>query len=364
MGVIRLLFLADTHLGFDYPFRPRVQRRRRGDDFFANFRRALRQAFEGRVDAVIHGGDLLFRSRVPARLVDMAFAPFKELADRGVPVYIVPGNHERSRIPFRLLGSHPFVHIFDSPRTYCLEKGGFRLALAGFPYWRENIRRRFSEVLESTGWRNFSSSCDGVLLCLHHCFEGATVGPGNYTFRNTEDVIRHRDVPPEVCAVLSGHIHRHQVLRQDLSGRPLRTPVLYPGSIDRTSFAEKAEAKGFLVLRIRTRSEQTPVALDWCFEELPARPMVRIRIPSEPMDNQALEFFLRRALRPLAPDSIVKLQLEGLVGSECLPLLRADSLRRLCPPEMNISLGFRTGDRSRQAGNAGVTVHSSRSPLP
>ena len=37
MGIIRILFLADTHLGYDLPFRPRIQRRRRGPEFFANF---------------------------------------------------------------------------------------------------------------------------------------------------------------------------------------------------------------------------------------------------------------------------------------------------------------------------------------
>ena len=38
---VRILFLADTHLGYDLPFRPRIKRRRRGPEFFAiidNFR--------------------------------------------------------------------------------------------------------------------------------------------------------------------------------------------------------------------------------------------------------------------------------------------------------------------------------------
>ena len=84
MGVIRILFIADTHLGFDYPFRPRVQRRRRGPDFFANFERALEPAFNGAVDCVVHGGDILYRSKVPAGLVDMAFEPLKRVADNGI----------------------------------------------------------------------------------------------------------------------------------------------------------------------------------------------------------------------------------------------------------------------------------------
>ena len=92
MGLIRILFLADTHLGFDRPFRPRIQRRRRGPEFFANFKRALQPAVKGQVDCVVHGGDLLFRSKVPPRLVTMAFEPLKQVADQGTPVYLVPGN--------------------------------------------------------------------------------------------------------------------------------------------------------------------------------------------------------------------------------------------------------------------------------
>ncbi|MGZ6144044.1 MAG: metallophosphoesterase, partial [Myxococcales bacterium] len=66
---VRLLLLADTHLGFDEPTHARVERRRRGSDFLANFERALEPARRGEVDAVIHGGDLFYRSRVPAALV-------------------------------------------------------------------------------------------------------------------------------------------------------------------------------------------------------------------------------------------------------------------------------------------------------
>ena len=53
---IRVLLLADTHLGFDQPVRPRVERRRRGPDFFANTRLALAPALRGEVDLVVHLG--------------------------------------------------------------------------------------------------------------------------------------------------------------------------------------------------------------------------------------------------------------------------------------------------------------------
>lgn len=353
MGVIRLLFLADTHLGFDYPFRPRVSRRRRGEDFFANYDRALKPAFKGEVDAVIHGGDLLFRSKVPARLVDLAFAPLKKVADRGIDVFIVPGNHERSRIPFRILSLHPHLHIFDVPRTFLLVRRGLKLALSGFPYIRENVRARFPQMCAETSWKEKLIGCNGAILCVHHCFEGATVGPGNYTFRYNNDVIRIRDVPEAFLAVFSGHIHRFQVLTEDLNDQAVRTPILYPGSIERTSFAEKDEPKGYLKIELRKsegkykkgmnkeeKNNAEQLLLSWNFIKLPARPMVRVNILANGLRKDSLKELICRTFKDLDPDSVVKLHVEGPLPGDALSVLRAESLRALAPSPMNVSLSF------------------------
>ncbi len=221
MTVARILFLADTHLGFDLPLRPRIERRRRGHDFFDNYERVLDAALAERVDAIVHGGDLLYRSRVPARLVQQAFAPLKRMAEVGVPVYLVPGNHERSHIPHAMLALHPRIHVFDRPQTFALEAKGLRLALAGFPCERKEARKRFAALVEDTGWRDAGAAVN--LLCVHQAFEGATVGPSDFTFRSGDDVVRAADVPVPFAAVLAGHVHRHQVLTSDLGGRPLPT---------------------------------------------------------------------------------------------------------------------------------------------
>ena len=338
--MIKLLFLADTHLGFDYPFRPRIQRRRRGEDFFANYHRALEPALKQEVDAIVHGGDLLFRSRVSARLVDMAFAPLKEIADKGTKVYIVPGNHERSKIPFKILSLHPNIYIFDHPRTFVVEKRGLRVSLSGFPYCRENVRAQFPKILQETGWREYQKNCDGHILCVHHCFEGAKVGPVNYTFRYKEDVIRLCDVPQEFTAVLAGHIHRYQILTKDLMGRSLSTPVFYPGSIERTSFAEKDEKKGYFILNVAPNNHNSLSVQEWEFLELPARPMVKVNISTQGMDEKKLQANINKSLKSLSPQSVVKLDIQGFIPERCLPVLRASSLRALAPKEMNISVRF------------------------
>src|SRR3972149_3199831 len=104
---LKVVFIIDTHLGFDYPIRPRVPMRRRGDDFFANFQYVLDYAVRTRPDMVVHGGDLFFRTRVPQRVVDMAYAQLSAFAQSNIPLLLVPGNHERSRLPTSLWLTDP-----------------------------------------------------------------------------------------------------------------------------------------------------------------------------------------------------------------------------------------------------------------
>lgn len=323
MPPVRILLLADTHLGLDLPAHPRVERRRRGDDFFANYRRALEPALRGEVDLVVHGGDVFFRSKVHAWLVRMAFEPLFEVAGR-VPVFVVPGNHERSAIPFPLLAAHHNVHLFDRPRTHRVQVRGETVALAGFPF-APDVGPRFRELLDATGWRDGDEKLR--LLCVHQAFEGARVGPVGYTFRAGVEVVRGRDVPEGLTAVLSGHIHRQQVLTCDLAGRILEAPVLYPGSIERTSRAEKAERKGYLLLEV-----EGGVSVGWRFVELPARPMVDLEL--EALGGANLRERVAAALSRLDPNAVVRLKIEGLSR---LGLSEA-VVRELAPETMNVEL--------------------------
>ena len=263
---VRVLLLGDTHVGLDAKF-------------LRNYDRALEPALRGGVDAVVHGGDVLYRSKVPPRLVEQAFAPLARVANTGVPVYVVPGNHERSRIPYPLLAIHPLIHIFHAARTFVAEVRGVRVAFAGFPY-ESRVRERFGQIVAATGYR--AAGADISLMCMHHCFEGATVGPANYVFRTDPDVVRAADVPSDLAALLSGHIHRHQVLTHDLVGRLLSVPVLYPGSIERTSAAENGETKGAMLVELSPTSSAGGQLQSWSFVPLPARQMVACRRSSAP----------------------------------------------------------------------------------
>jgi exonuclease SbcD len=335
MGMIRILLIADTHLGLDLPFRPRIERRRRGPDFFANFRRALLPALQAEVDAVVHSGDLLYRSKVPPQLVEMALEPLKRVADTGIPIYLVPGNHERSAIPYGHLAAHPNIYLFDCPRTFFLETEKGSLALAGFPFVRSGIRKEFLNRLAQTDCQHVKA--DTRVLCIHQSVDGATVGPGGFTFRYSPDVIRAADIPNGFSAVLAGHIHRFQVLTRDLKGKSLNAPVFYPGSIERTSFAERNEKKGYLILEFETQGPSAAILQRWTFHELPARPMIRIQMHAAGMSGRQIQAWIQSRLFEIPQDSVAQIKVHGNLSEEALRVLSAPSLRALAPATMNIN---------------------------
>jgi DNA repair exonuclease SbcCD nuclease subunit len=343
---IRILLLADTHLGFDLPVNPRIKRRRRGHDFLANYAAALQPALSGEVDLVVHGGDVFNRSRPPSSVVWQAFEPLRQIADRGIPVVVVPGNHERGRIPHLRFAQHPGIHVFDRPRTFLLDVKGVRVAMAGFPSERDNVRERFTDLVAATA--HTSAPADIRLLCMHQCVEGSTVGPASYMFTTAPDVIRTRDLPREVSAVLSGHIHRQQVLTRDRQGQPLDAPVIYPGSIERTSIAEADENKGFMIVECALSADAP--AVRWHFHQLPARQLVRHDLALDGLDAVQVEAALRRIVADAPGDAVLTIRVTGAVTEQIARVLSASSLRALTPPAMNLDLrpadGFQSISRS------------------
>ncbi|MBD3367265.1 MAG: metallophosphoesterase [Candidatus Eisenbacteria bacterium] len=337
-----ILFLADTHLGFDQPVRPRVRRRRRGPDFLASFRRVLTRAVDARVDLVVHGGDLFFRSRVPDDIVDLVYGELLSFAEHGIPLVVVPGNHERSRLPSSLFLQHPEVHVFDRPRTFLLDTAGVRLALGGFPNVRHDVRRHFSRLLDETELAD--AAADIRLLCVHQTIEGATVGPSGHVFRRGRDVIRQRDLPRYCDAVLAGHIHRHQVLEVPNGGGVL--PVIYPGATERTSFAEANETKGCSLITFERASGPWALARHR-FVPLPTRPMVTIDVPPD-LSPSGLHGFLARVARETPPDAIVRFRRTDAASHTSSGLFTTEQMAAHLPQTMNVQFAAGFFDRGRR----------------
>jgi exonuclease SbcD len=232
-----------------------------------------------------------------------------------------------------------------------------RVALLGFPYERDAARHRFPALVEATGWR--PGEDDVSLLCIHHCVEGATVGPADFTFRRGADVIRCRDIPPGVAAVLTGHVHRHQILTSDLDGRPLHAPVIYPGSVERTAFAEKGEPKGYVVLELEREGREDRWRVRADFRRLPTRPMVAVDVLASGLGAAALRRRVEAVLAAAPPDAVLRLRIVGRVTTDARDALAAATLRALAP-DMNVDVVLADEPRRTRPRRARIDIPGRR----
>lgn len=327
---LRILHLADSHIGADLPARPRRERVRRGDDFVTSYRRVLHRAIEHEVDLVLHGGDVFDRPSPSGAAVAAAAEPLLDLAARGIPVVIVPGNHERSAIPGSLLFSHPNMHIIDRPRTLRFDLRGRRVAIVGMPCIRRGVAGRFEDALGATEWPRQRGEFN--ILLLHQTIESATCGPGNFRFRSGEDVIDREQIPEAFDYVALGHVHRQQVLDPVLGGGG---PIVYAGSPDRISFAERDEPKGCMLI-----AEQGG-ALEHTFLEHDVRPMVVVPIDITDLSRRQILDTVAGRVRELPDGAHAAVRLTGRTTPRQAGGLRLEQRMSRLRPDLLLRLTMR-----------------------
>ena len=326
--MLKIVFFADTHLGVDYPINPKVNRRRRGEDFFDNYKKVLNYAVESEVDLVLHGGDFFFRSKVHASIVDRAYDILYDFAKNEIPFVIVPGNHERSELPTSILMNHKNIHIFDEPSTFFFEKKNAIIGITGFPNIRNRIKLQFEHIFKEATEGN--PEVDIKLLLMHQAIQESQIE--GFTFRYGIDVLPLEMLPADYHAILSGHIHRAQIFHYEKAGNKI--PVIYPGSTERTSVVEMAEEKGFYEL-IFDELENGWELIEAKFHILPTRPMIRLDITKLTEDEKVLRNLLEAEFSKLDQNSVVRLRCEIL---ETRKLLKAELLRELIPKTMTLTL--------------------------
>ncbi|MBS1237167.1 MAG: metallophosphoesterase, partial [Deltaproteobacteria bacterium] len=181
---MKFVHTADTHLGFEVlkvAASDSRGRQRRADSILGNFFKVIDHTLESEADLFIHSGDLFNKFYIPRERLDDLIQPFRRLSEAGIPVVLIPGNHERSEFPFDLFHGLRGIYVFDRPKSLLLHLDGYSVGVAGFPFIREDSKRTFLKALDDTEYDDLR--CDLNFLVVHQTFDEATVGPGDYTFR-------------------------------------------------------------------------------------------------------------------------------------------------------------------------------------
>lgn len=272
MTKLTFLHIADTHFGVHYAVRPKnLLRRKYGDLFFQKAEAILNRIIKpNNVDLILHAGDFFNRSKPYSEVIKRAIQLFSTTLQKGISTYIIPGNHERSFLPVGLLKLHTNLHVFDKPGIQIFEKNGIKVKITGIPYIRRNAVDRFPKFITSIEQCN-KYTPDYSILLAHQLIEGAHLE--NYTFLKGPNVVKFNSLNNKYNYIALGHVHRFQWMYQndnkimsinnkfnviqsvnnntwnfDQEQKFHFGPLLvYAGSVERVSFAEMNEPKGFIL---------------------------------------------------------------------------------------------------------------------
>lgn len=231
---MRIVATADTHFGFEYG-RTVVAKKESIERMNLAFENVLNEAVSKKADLVLHGGDMFNRSSPKKAVIKKAYDIIHKFAENDIPLVVIPGNHDKSVLPESLI-SHFNTNIYFMNKLKLL--GLSEVAILSFPFEGNSPRTIFEKVAKIAK----ENPAQKIVVLCHQLFDGACFGPHNHIFTKRIDTLETEKLPENVLLVISGHIHRSQELQ---NGR-----VYYTGSIERTSFMEITEPKGYLLIDI------------------------------------------------------------------------------------------------------------------
>jgi len=275
MKPIKLLHTADIHIGMENYGRvdPATGINARVMDFLRRLSDMGEFAVEQGIDVFVFAGDA-YRTRDPNPTYQREFARrIKQIADAGIPVILLVGNHDMPNVAKRA-SSITIFDTLDVPNVYVGDREALRevacrrgqpLLVATVPYpLRSALVSREGQqgkslaeldvLLQNTMIENIRALAEQArqrpelpaIFVGHFSLNEATPG----TERNIM-IGRDAAIPRSVLAdpvwryVALGHIHKHQSLNRDL-----QPPIVYSGSIERIDFGEEDDPKGFVVVEI------------------------------------------------------------------------------------------------------------------
>jgi exonuclease SbcD len=292
---IRLLHLADLHLGASFPsLGERGEERSR--DFLNAFLRAVDYAAGTAkpVDFVVIAGDLFDTHDPEEGLVVQVEAAFEKLEKANIPVLIAPGTHDAPsyrRSVYRRLRLPKNVHLFLSPTLEPgprVSVGGLSVQTYGIAYDSAVCERPLGEF-RPIGLADFHV---GV---LHAALEDNP----SWKRRNNDLPINRTEIAASGLHYLAlGHYHNFSEVREGGS------VAVYPGTLEGKKFGE--DGPRYLVTATLGREAISIERTPWNQRTL-VQSLLDFQV-SDLADEAALE---QRLLAFAGDQELVRLRLDG-----------------------------------------------------
>ena len=390
---MKLLHTADIHLGAKTYGRrdPETGLNTRLLDTRRSFELLVQRALDEEIDVFLFAGDA-YHTAAPTPTQQKLFAEcLQPLADAGVPIVLVIGNHDHPVTYGRASSLDIFeyvdgdVHCYrkPTPSVQVIDTKSGPLQLIPLPWpirsqilTKEEYRsmgpeelRQFIEekyvnyvqrrtediqkeaVVERTDGSEHRLSPDvPTVLAGHVTLQGSELSGSERTTLIASEpkfTVSQLAVPP-LDYVALGHIHRAQNRNPD--GHP---PVVYSGSIERVTFGEREESKGFYLVDIDPGGDP---GTQITFVETPARSFVALQVDARDAEEPT-ERILAAIDDAEVTDAIVRVRYH--VEEEQIPLVDQGRIRDALYSADTIAAIERTVDPVERKRRTVVTRESS-----
>ena len=296
---MKILHTADIHLGSNTYGRidPETGLNTRLLDFKRCFEFMVQRGLDEDIDLFLFCGDA-YRTADPTPTQQKVFAEcLKPIAEAGLPIVMVTGNHDHPVSFGKASAIDIFgyvsgeVHVFRRPDTAVIQTKSGPLQLLAMPWpirslllskgeYRKKSPLEIREIIEqlyvdfiAAAAKDFDPKLPTV-LAGHFSVQGS-----EYAGSERTSLIAHEPKftpgqlsPPPIDYVALGHIHKFQNRSTD----PDAPPVVYCSSIERISFKECDERKGFVLVTIEAEDGEKKTA--YAFVDTPARRFLNIQV--------------------------------------------------------------------------------------
>lgn len=327
---MRILHFSDLHIGVENYGRidPATGLSTRLGDFLASLDQVVEYALNEDVDLVLLAGDT-YKGRDPSQTHQREFARrLHTLSEAGIPTFLLIGNHDLPNATSRATAvdifptlAVPNIYVGDSLQTYTITTKSGPLQIVAVPWPRRGgiLSREDSrglsidEVREEIETRMTAAIADRVskldpnipaILTAHATISGATTGTERSMMLGQDHVLLVSAVhQPQLEYVALGHVHKHQVLRQD---PPM---VVYSGSLQRVDFSEEADQKGFCVIELDPTAPQGQRMTDFQFHRVDARPFVTVNVRIDSGELDPTDAVIRAIARQEVANAVVRVRI-------------------------------------------------------
>jgi len=312
---VHVLLTADNHLDPSaVQYGPRRFDRKR--DFQQSFDVLVNFALENRPDLFLVGGDF-YDGILPGNPTRAYVAEqFKRLHEKDIKTVLISGHHDTPRSteqgvsPLSVHARSGHVYFFQDPHPTpkIFQFGNDSVNVTGM-----SLNPSLGPDQDPLTGQKIDDEGDVNIFLAHYPIEGFEGYFGQETH------IGKASIPRSFQLFASGHLHRHQ--KNTING----TPVIYPGSTERTSFNEEGEEKGFCWFEL----DKTGIVHQE-FHPTPARPMetVDMRVTGEggSLTRQIQDVLEKR----IGAEKILRVRVLGRVSLEQLSTYKRSALLGYC----------------------------------